>query len=89
VETQISDVYAITSGEDFSLNVSGNFGDINNNITSYSASGLPQGLTINSTSGAAAPYPYYWGHFYRDGNGIGSCGRRGTARKLSERYAPL
>ena len=57
VETQISDVYAITSGEDFSLNVSGNFGDINNNITSYSASGLPQGLTINSTSGVIGGTP--------------------------------
>ncbi|MBO1349186.1 MAG: VCBS repeat-containing protein [Hormoscilla sp. GUM202] len=51
VETQIPD-YEAVPGEDFSVNVSAHFGDINDNITSYSAEGLPNGLTINSDSGA-------------------------------------
>ncbi|MBC6475736.1 MAG: putative Ig domain-containing protein, partial [Hormoscilla sp. GM102CHS1] len=62
VETEIDDVDA-TSGENFSLNVSGNFGDINDNITSYSASGLPDGLTIDSTSGAIGGTPTESGNF--------------------------
>ncbi|MBC6476114.1 MAG: hypothetical protein GDA48_27590 [Hormoscilla sp. GM102CHS1] len=60
VKTKIPDVEA---GEDFSLNVSGNFGDINDNITSYSAEGLPQGLTINSTSGVIGSTPSELGDF--------------------------
>ena len=62
VETEIDDVDA-TSGQNFGLNVSGNFGDINNNITSYSASGLPNGLTIDSTSGASSGTPTTEGNF--------------------------
>jgi len=69
VETQIPDVYATsgdvdaTYGNNFNLNVSGNFGDINNNITSYSANGLPDGLTINSTSGEIGGTPTTEGTF--------------------------
>ncbi|MBC6420539.1 MAG: putative Ig domain-containing protein [Hormoscilla sp. SP12CHS1] len=62
VETEIDDVDA-TSGQNFGLNVSGNFGDINNNITSYSASVLPNGLTIDSTSGAISGTPTTEGNF--------------------------
>jgi len=56
VETEIDDVDAIL-GANFSLNVSGNFGDINNNIERYSASGLPEGLIINSTKGEISGTP--------------------------------
>ncbi|MBC6478514.1 MAG: putative Ig domain-containing protein [Hormoscilla sp. GM7CHS1pb] len=45
--------------ESFNLNVSENFGDINDNITLLGAKGLPNGLTINSTSGAILGTPYY------------------------------
>jgi len=62
VETQIPDLYA-TSGGNFNLNVSGNFGDINNNIRRYGAKGLPNGLTINSTSGAIFGTPTTSGSF--------------------------
>ena len=62
METEIDDVDAV-SGQNFNLNVSGNFGDINNNITSYSASGLPNGLTIDSTSGASSGTPTTEGNF--------------------------
>ncbi|MBO1347718.1 MAG: putative Ig domain-containing protein [Hormoscilla sp. GUM202] len=51
VKTQIPD-YEAVPGEDFSVNVSAHFGDINDNIAGYSAEGLPDGLTINSDSGA-------------------------------------
>ncbi|MBO1348902.1 MAG: VCBS repeat-containing protein [Hormoscilla sp. GUM202] len=62
VETQIPDVEA-TSGNNFNLNVSGNFGDIDNNITSYGAKRLPNGLTINPTSGAIGGTPTKSGNF--------------------------
>jgi len=56
VETEIDYVDAIL-GANFSLNVSGNFGDINDNIERYSASGLPEGLIINSTKGEISGTP--------------------------------
>ena len=62
VETEITDVDA-TSGENFHLDVSGNFGDINDNITSHSAQGLPNGLTIDGTSGAIGGIPTTEGTF--------------------------
>ncbi|MBO1351433.1 MAG: putative Ig domain-containing protein [Hormoscilla sp. GUM202] len=62
VETGIDDV-SVPSLWNFSLNVSGNFGDINDNITSYSASGLPNGLSINSTSGEISGTPTTLGNF--------------------------
>ena len=62
VKTEITDVYA-PSDENFNLNVSGNFGDINDNITSYSAKGLPNGLTIDSTSGEIGGTPTESGNF--------------------------
>ncbi|MBC6424708.1 MAG: hypothetical protein GDA38_27015 [Hormoscilla sp. SP12CHS1] len=42
VVTEISDDFALV-GEEFNLNVSNNFGDINININRYNASGLPEG----------------------------------------------
>ncbi|MBO1346180.1 MAG: putative Ig domain-containing protein [Hormoscilla sp. GUM202] len=56
VETEIEDVVAVYD-QSFNLNISGNFGDINDNITSYSASGLPDGLTIDSITGAIGGTP--------------------------------
>ncbi|MBC6479003.1 MAG: leucine-rich repeat domain-containing protein [Hormoscilla sp. GM7CHS1pb] len=47
IKTEIPDVYA-RSDQNFSLNVSENFGDINYNIDKYTATGLPEGVTINS-----------------------------------------
>ncbi len=46
VETEISDQRVVV-GDNFNLDISENFGDINNDISSYSASGLPPGLTLN------------------------------------------
>ncbi|MBO1350644.1 MAG: putative Ig domain-containing protein, partial [Hormoscilla sp. GUM202] len=62
VETQIPEVYA-ASGDNFNLNVSAHFGDINNNIASYGAEGLPDGLTIDSNSGALGGTPTTEGTF--------------------------
>ncbi|MBC6478165.1 MAG: putative Ig domain-containing protein [Hormoscilla sp. GM7CHS1pb] len=62
VETLIPDINA-TSNENFNLNVSGNFGDINDNITLLGANGLPLGLTIDSTSGAIFGTPTNSGSF--------------------------
>ncbi len=56
VEIQIPDVNAL-SGEKFNFKVGGNFGDLNNNISSYGANGLPDGLTINSTTGVISGIP--------------------------------
>ncbi|MBC6472703.1 MAG: putative Ig domain-containing protein [Hormoscilla sp. GM102CHS1] len=56
VKTQIPDVEA-NFGENFNLDVSTYFGDINNNISSYGAKGLPNGLTINAISGAIGGTP--------------------------------
>ena len=62
VETQIPEVYA-ASGDNFNLNVSAHFGDINANIASYGAEGLPDGLTIDSNSGAIGGTPTTEGNF--------------------------
>ena len=62
LETEIKDVY-VTYGENFQLNVSAHFGDINDNITSYAAQGLPNGLTIDGTSGAIGGTPTTQGTF--------------------------
>ncbi|MBC6455918.1 MAG: cadherin-like domain-containing protein [Hormoscilla sp. SP5CHS1] len=62
VETEIPDVNANKS-ENFYRDVSGNFSDINDNITSYRANGLPNGLTIDSTSGAIGGIPTTEGTF--------------------------
>jgi len=50
VESPIPD-YEAVPGESFFFDISNHFSDINDNITNYSASGLPTGLTIDSNSG--------------------------------------
>jgi len=62
VETEIKDVEA-TYDENFQLDVSGNFSDINDNIARYSAQGLPNGLTIDRTSGEIGGIPTTEGTF--------------------------
>ncbi|MBC6422793.1 MAG: putative Ig domain-containing protein, partial [Hormoscilla sp. SP12CHS1] len=62
VETQITNL-TVNSGENFNLDVSTYFGDINNNISSYGANGLPNGLTIDSSSGAIGGTPTTGGTF--------------------------
>ncbi|MBC6477038.1 MAG: putative Ig domain-containing protein [Hormoscilla sp. GM7CHS1pb] len=46
-----------TRNHNLSIDISGNFGDINDNITSYSASGLPDWLTIDSITGVISGTP--------------------------------
>ncbi len=47
VKTQIPDV-SFLLGNNLNIDISDNFGDINNNINNYTATGLPGGVTINS-----------------------------------------
>ncbi len=47
VLTEIPDVQLLL-GNNLDIDISANFGDINNNIDNYTATGLPGGVTINS-----------------------------------------
>ncbi|RRC97631.1 hypothetical protein EHS89_17525, partial [Amphritea balenae] len=50
VDTEIADQAGV-DGEAFSLDVSGNFSDVDPDTLSYSATGLPVGITIDANSG--------------------------------------
>ncbi len=82
VEIQIPDVNAFSS-EKFNFNVSGNFGDLNNNISSYGANGLPDGLTINSTTGVISGIPTTEGSFTVTVTATDRAGGREAGEKMN------
>ncbi len=61
VKTQIPDVEFLL-GNNLDIDISDNFGDINNNINNYTATGLPGGVTIN-TQGVISGTPTTAGIF--------------------------
>ncbi len=76
VLTQIPDVKFLL-GNNLDIDISDNFGDINNNINNYTATGLPGGVTINS-QGVISGIPTTAGIFTVTVTAIDEAGNRGT-----------
>ncbi len=76
VKTQIPDVNPLL-GNDLKIDISENFGDINDNINNYTATGLPGGLTINS-QGVISGIPTSEGTFIVTVTAIDQAGYEGT-----------
>ena len=62
VATEIPDQTTSTD-TDFNLDISNNFGDINQDISSYTAEDLPDGLSINTTTGVISGTPTATGNY--------------------------